>query len=336
VGRSPQKLSALGARLGHGLDTQVADLDAPGELMAVLRRRDVIINAVGSYARYGRAIVESTILHRASYIDCATEPTFIREVFGELGSVAAQTGSAVVSGFGHEYAAGNLAAALAIGASRDIVTRLEVGYFRHEPGRRTASPGTRASRTGAATGPQFAWRSGQLVTTSYGDRVRTFMVYGSDAPAMACGGLEHITIPRLHPSIQDVGVYIGGPASRRAGQWTGRLVGSARRLPGMSAVRRRWSSRQGGPDGADEATRARHGSTVVAAAYGADGGPPVTVTLEGVNADTFTAETLAWAAVRASQGAIRGEGALGPEEAFGLSGLREACAGLAGAAYRTG
>ena len=57
------------------------------------------------------------------------------------------------------------------------------------------------------------------------------------------------------------------------------------------------------------------------------------VTLDCVNPYTFTASTLAWAGLRAASGVVRGVGALGPLDAFGLAGVREACAGLAAPSF---
>jgi hypothetical protein len=44
-----------------------------------------------------------------------------------------------------------------------------------------------------------------------------------------------------------------------------------------------------------------------------------------VNPYTFTGSFLAWAAMRAARHPIKGAGALGPVEAFGLGSLAEGC-----------
>jgi hypothetical protein len=64
----------------------------------------------------------------------------------------------------------------------------------------------------------------------------------------------------------------------------------------------------------------------VAVASDADGHPLATVRLRGANPYDFTAEMLAWAAVRAAGGGLRPTGALGPVDGFGLEALERGVA----------
>ena len=48
--------------------------------------------------------------------------------------------------------------------------------------------------------------------------------------------------------------------------------------------------------------------------------------LSGVDGYTFTGRMLAWGAERAAAGALKGTGALGPVDAFGLDELVKGCA----------
>jgi hypothetical protein len=59
----------------------------------------------------------------------------------------------------------------------------------------------------------------------------------------------------------------------------------------------------------------------------------VTVRLEGDNPYDFTGAVLAWGAIAAAGGGLRGSGALGPVDAFGLDEL-EAGVAQAGIARR--
>jgi hypothetical protein len=63
------------------------------------------------------------------------------------------------------------------------------------------------------------------------------------------------------------------------------------------------------------------GSLVVAEARDDEGTVVGRARLEGANPYSLTAELLAWAAIEASQGRLRGVGALGPVSAFGLEAL---------------
>jgi hypothetical protein len=182
----------------------------------------------------------------------------------------------------------------------------------------------------------FAWRDGELVDAVNGERLQTFAVGDGDVPAVAIGGPEAIWLPRMYPQLRDVTVYAGRAGSQRAARRAARRTRTARRLPGGPRTARWWAARPATVEGPTAESRERLGTTVVAVAHDGEGNPVQTVTLQGVDPYTFTAATLSWAAVRARGDRMRGDGALGPVAAFGLAGLREACAGLASAFYSLG
>ena len=68
-------------------------------------------------------------------------------------------------------------------------------------------------------------------------------------------------------------------------------------------------------------SRARARSHIVAIASDAAGAPLATVRLTGANPYDFTGEMLAWGAMRVAGGGLRGAGALGPVDGFGLDEL---------------
>ena len=80
------------------------------------------------------------------------------------------------------------------------------------------------------------------------------------------------------------------------------------------------------PAGPDAEARSKSGSHIVAIAYDAAGRPLSEVHVKGVDGYTFTGRMLAWGADRAAAGALKGTGALGPVDAFGLDELVEGCA----------
>ena len=77
--------------------------------------------------------------------------------------------------------------------------------------------------------------------------------------------------------------------------------------------------------------RARSGSHIVGEAYSAGGDKLAEVHLSGVDGYSFTGEVLAWGAERAAAGDLKGVGALGPVDGFGLDKLE---AGVAEAGIR--
>jgi short subunit dehydrogenase-like uncharacterized protein len=98
-------------------------------------------------------------------------------------------------------------------------------------------------------------------------------------------------------------------------------------IPGVRAGLGRLTGRfvSGSTGGPDERAREGTGSAVVAVAYESEE-RIASVEVQGVNGYEFTARILAWGAARAAADGLRGSGALGPAEAFGLDELETGCA----------
>ncbi len=138
------------------------------------------------------------------------------------------------------------------------------------------------------------------------------------------GSSEHFTLPRLAPGLREVNAYLGwfGPASRAMQAVSGGMS-LAMKVPGASEL---WNSLgeklvQGSTGGPDENTRAKSGSHIVAIAYDRAANPLSEVHLAGVDGYTFTGRILAWGAEQVAAGAVKGSGALGPVDGFGLEEL---------------
>jgi hypothetical protein len=161
-------------------------------------------------------------------------------------------------------------------------------------------------------------------------RVRSFEVGTGKRQGVSVGGSEHFALPRLAPALREVNVYLGwfGPLSRPM-----QVMALGTALPGASALLQAVGGRfvKGSTGGPDAQARSRSGSHIVAIAYAAGGRELARVELTGVNGYTFTGRILAWGAQQAAAGALRGSGALGPVDGFGLDALTEGCrwAGLA-------
>jgi short subunit dehydrogenase-like uncharacterized protein len=152
--------------------------------------------------------------------------------------------------------------------------------------------------------------------------------------AVSVGGTEQFALPRVHPGLRDVNVWLGwfGPASRPL-QAVSAATALATRLPGVRDAIGATAGRlvKGSTGGPDAATRARARSKIVAVASDAAGTTLATVRLEGTNPYDFTAEMLAWGAMRAAEAGLPRAGALGPVDGFGLDALERgvASAGIA-------
>jgi short subunit dehydrogenase-like uncharacterized protein len=326
--RSKDKLGALAAELGGGLETAAADVGDPPTVAALVERGDVLVTTVGPFARWGQPAAAAASSGGAHYIDSTGEPQFIREVFERYGPAAEQSDAAMLTAMGYDWVPGNLAGGLALDRAGELATRVDVGYFITGSGA-SMSGGTRASLVGAITAPAFGFRDGRVQTERGAKRVRSFRVGSKELTGVSVGSSEHFTLPRLAPRIREVNAYLGwfGPASR-AMQLMSAGTSLAMKAPGAEKLWSAASERfvEGSTGGPDEAARSRSGSHIVAIAYDAAGRELSEVHVKGVDGYTFTGRMLAWAADRAAAGALTGTGALGPADAFGLGELVAGCA----------
>ena len=82
---------------------------------------------------------------------------------------------------------------------------------------------------------------------------------------------------------------------------------------------------KGSTGGPDATARARFGSHVLARAYAPDGSRLAEVRVAGANAYDFTGTILAWGAETVASKGLKGTGALGPADGFGLDELEAGC-----------
>lgn len=324
VARNAGRAQALAGELG--LESAVADATAPDAaraIAALLERGDVLVSTVGPFVRWGEPAVRAAIAAGAHYLDSTGEPPFIRAVFERHGPDAQAAGSALLTAMGYDYVPGNLAGALALREAGTEAVRVDVGYFVSGDRAGQFSGGTRASGVGMIAEPAYAFREGRLVSERTAKELRHFDL-GRRRPAISVGASEQFALPRVHPGLRDVGVWLGwfGPASRQLQLLSG-ATALATKVPGVRGAIGSVAGRlvQGSTGGPDAAARARARSRVVAIASDAAGDELTSVRVEGTSPYDFTAEMLAWAALRAAAGGLLGAGALGPVDAFGLDEL---------------
>jgi short subunit dehydrogenase-like uncharacterized protein len=325
AGRNREQLADLARELG-GLEIKVADVSKPESVRGLVGAGEVLVSTVGPFNRFGGPAIEEAIAAGAHYVDSTGEPRFIRQVFEQYGPAAEKQGSALLTAFGYDFVPGNLAGALAIERAGAAATRVDIGYFVGGEGGGW-SGGTVASGAGIVTEPGFTWRDGRLRTERQARRVRSFELADRRRKGFSLAGSEHFTLPRFAPQLREVNVYLGWFDRFSRAIQVGSAVGSvAFRVPGsrrLAAAAASLFAR--GSSGPDAEERARSVSEVVALAYDADGTELIGVHIVGVNVYTFTGEILAWGAVQAANTAVRGTGALGPVDAFGLEKLRSGC-----------
>src|SRR3954451_6680871 len=243
----------------------------------------------------------------------------------------------MLTAMGYDWVPGNLAGGLALDRAGDLATRVDLGYFMTgggakpgggppgSPGRAAAASALgAASLAGAIVAPAFGFRDGRVQTERGAKRVRSFRVRSKDRAGISVGSSEHFTLPRLAPRLREVNAYLGwfGPASRGM-QAMSAATSVGMKVPGAEKLWKAAVDRfvQGSTGGPDAEARAKNGSHIVAIDYDPAGRPLSEVHLQGVDGYTFTGRMLAWAAERAASGGLKGTGALGPVDGFGLDEL---------------
>jgi short subunit dehydrogenase-like uncharacterized protein len=332
AGRSEQRLRELAERLG-GLEWQVADVQRPDSVRALVAAGDVLVSTVGPFLKWGEPAVRAALAAPAVYLDSTGEPPFIRRVFEEFGPAAERAGGTLMTAMGYDFVPGALAGALALeeaggAAGRATAERVDVGYYALGAGPGALSRGTRASMVGIALEPGFAFRAGRLRSLRSAERVREFTVRGRPRPGLSVGGAEHFGLPAAYGQLREVNVYLGwfGPLARAAQAAT--LAGSAvRRVPGVPAALRFAGERlMALGSGPAAGTTPGALSWIAATAHDARGAQLAEVHVSGADPYAFTAAFLAWAARRAAHEGVAATGAVGPLQAFGLAALQEGCA----------
>ena len=327
VARNEMAVKKMADDLG-GLDATAADVTRPDMLRAVVTKDTVLVTTVGPFLRWGGTALDAAIEAGAVYLDSTGEPPFIREVFEQRDGPARASGATLITAFGYDFVPGNLAAALAVERAGERAAKVSVGYFLTGGGgnfKEMMSGGTAASVAGVMMAPQFGYRDGRVVTERSAKRVRSFAARSKQLTGISIGCSEHLSLPRLYPSLREVDVYLGwfGPASRAMQAMS--VLGE---VPGVRTGAEKLSERfvKGSTGGPGPEARAKSGSLIVAEAEDASGSVIERVELRGPNGYTFTGEILAWGAIQAAEHGVSGAGALGPVEAFGLRELESACA----------
>lgn len=318
AGRSESRLSALAERLG-GLEWSRADAMRQNTVFDLVGPGDVLISTVGPFTKWGLPAARAAVAAGCTYIDTTGEPEFIKRLFEELDGPARRSGARLVPSMSYEFAAGSLAAALALEPAGDEAVRVDVGYYALGGGPNSLSSGTRESLVGIVLGDHFAYRDGFVRDVRAAERVRSFTVAGKRREAFSVGGAEHYALPAAYPGLREVNVYMGwfGPLSR--GVQAGSLVGSVvQRVPLVRPSMRWWGERAVSLVGApDRGTTPEVRSWIAAEAIDASGHVVGRADLAGTDGYDFTASLVAWAAQRH----IEGAGVLGPVSAFGLDAL---------------
>ncbi len=330
AGRSRERLEAVLASSGlaaEALDADVAVADAADEasVAALVGAEDTLLTTVGPFLRHGRPAARAAAATGARYLDSTGEPPFVRWLQDELHEQARSSGAQLLPAFGYDYVPGHLAAGLALAEAPEALG-IRIGYFGFGGG---VSRGTMASAAGVLVAPGFRWHGGRLEPDNGGARAAAFPVDGTTLNGLSIAGSEHLFLPRTHPQLADVDVYLGWLLGRYAPLLarTSPLLTAALQLPGardlIEAGVAALVDRLPVPDGPSAEERVSARCVVLAQALDDAGDVLHEVAVTGPDPYELTAALLAEAALapRDVPGQDPVTGVVGPLEAFGLPGL---------------
>lgn len=316
AGRNREKLEAVAAALPEGgLPSSVAAvaLDDERALRGLLDGAAVVIGCAGPFTLHGGPLIAAAAATGTHYLDTTGEQPFIRAAFDEHDAAARASGAALVSGFGFDYAPGDMLAAItAVGLGP--LDELTLAYSIRGFG---PTRGTALSALEMMGGGDVVHRDGRLVGAPRSVSAGTFE-FPSPIGARRVGRYpagETITVPR-HVDVRRTNVLIDlrsligaplGPLSAPAMTGAGLLMATPLRAAAGRLIARL-------PEGPSESDRQAVRYTLVCIARHA-GGERRGI-LRGSDIYGITAVTIAEGATRMARPGYDGEGALAPSEAF--------------------
>jgi short subunit dehydrogenase-like uncharacterized protein len=316
AGRSRSKLEAVAAGLGPDATVGVVAvaLDDSTGLRELIEPAAVVIACAGPFTLHGAPVIETAARSGTHYLDTTGEQPFIRDSFDRWGGIAADSGAALVSGFGFDYVPGDMLAALtADGLGR--IEELTIAYHVENLG---VTRGTALSTLEMIKGGDVEWRNGRYERSSLkaGRGRFSFPQPIGDQRVGRYPSGEQITVPR-HVDVGAVRSVIDlrgllrvqlGPLAAPLMTASGYAMGTPLRgLLGKLIARL--------PEGPDEGARAAATYTLACEAKTATGTRRRGI-LQGSDVYGITAKILAEGATRMTAPGFDRRGGLAPSEAF--------------------
>ena len=222
TGRSEEKLEGL-ARRHPGTEVRRADVTRPGDLGALLRTGDVLVNCAGPFTGIGEPAVRAAVEAGAHYLDTTGEQAFMLRVLDRWDGPARRAGVAVVTAMAFEYALGDCALAIAAEGLSGTPVAADVVYS-WRGGADGTSAGTRRSALRVVAEPGVVCEGGRWRREAVGRRRRTIRPPGGpELAAVSMPAGEILTAPR----------HLGVDAARG---WMIVGSGTARVLPLLAPV----------------------------------------------------------------------------------------------------
>jgi short subunit dehydrogenase-like uncharacterized protein len=318
AGRSRERLERAAAELGgeHAVAAVALD-DGPG-LRELVGGAAAVIGCAGPFTLHGEPLIAAAAETGTNYLDTTGEQPFIRAAFERWGAPAERSGAALLSGFGFDYAPGDMLAAL----TADGLGKLEEMRIAYSISNFGATRGTARSALEMMKGGDAVWRDGELVTAPRHVGMGNFgfpSPLGSRRVGRYPSG-EPVTVPR-HVDVRSLDVVIDlrgltglplGPLGAPAMTAGGMLMATPLRGAGHALIGRL-------PEGPSPRQRQAARFTIVCSARHA-GGERRGI-LRGSDIYGITAITLAEGALRMAAPGYDRTGALAPSQAFEPAGF---------------
>jgi Saccharopine dehydrogenase NADP binding domain len=327
VGRRAEALQSLQDSY-PGLDTAVVDVQDESALSAIIDEGDLMISTVGPFVDLGEVPLKVAVENGAHYIDSTGEPKFMASVYKQYEEILKESKQLVMTACGYDYVPGQFISELLLaepGASE--ITSLKIAYATPHGAIADISSGTMSTLLRALydKGEFFNGgraRSGHICCDSW--KVKT---KSRQARCLSLSGIECLELPRAHPELENVNVYLG---------WFGlfapvvqafsRAQRALARVPGYLKMMRSLAGRINVPRRKAESVMEDGRSDVYLFGEGLDeqGHVVASATLEGHNMYAYTADIMAWMAQKIVAREIAQFGVVGAARAFGAQALTEA------------
>lgn len=206
AGRDRGKLEGFSEELG-GVPVAAVGLDDPEGLRTMLDGCSVVIGATGPFCLHAEPLVAAAAETGTHYLDTTGEQPFIRMVFEKYGRRAAETGAALVSGMGFDYAPGDMIAALTaegMGPLDELTVAYHVEDF-------APTHGTGLSALEMMAGGDVVFADGEWRPAPRSGKGGRWRFGGSigEQPMLRYPAGEQITVPR-HVETRSVRTLLNG------------------------------------------------------------------------------------------------------------------------------
>ncbi len=157
AGRDLGKLEAVRDEIRGSAEVSAVSLDDRSGLRELLADAAVVIGCAGPFTLHGAPLIEAAAETGTHYLDTTGEQPFIRAAFEDWGEAAANSGGALVSGMGFDYAPGDMLAAL----TAEGLGRIEEMTIAYSARGFVSTRGTTLSALEMVRGGDVTWSGGE-------------------------------------------------------------------------------------------------------------------------------------------------------------------------------